>query len=417
MAKTIVEKIFSRHTRKSLHAGDKDICRVDFCFSQDITTPLVFANIKKRRRCLLHPKKYAMFIDHSAPAPRVSAARTHAYMRKVGAHYHALLYDVGWGISHQVLIEEGFVWPGALIMGADSYASTCGALGALGVACGPEELAVTLITGSCRFQIPGTYKIVLRGKLSPGVFSKDIMLYVITQLTACGASAKAIEFSGEVIGRLSLEARYTLTSMGVELGAAYGIIAPDRRVLSFIKKVGVKKYVPVNADKNCTYERIIEYDISNISPFIARPHRVDNGVSVEEVKGRVFSQAFIGTCANGGLEDLVIAARILKGKKIHSHVKLFVAPASRNILREALKKGIIKSLIEAGALILPCGCGPCAGIHQGIPADGGVVLSTAPNNDKGRMGNPQSSIYLASPATVAASCIKGKISDPRKYIN
>ena len=219
-----------------------------------------------------------------------------------------------------------------------------------------------------------------------------------------------------MVEKLSLDARCTLTSMSAELGAQCGIIAPDRKVFNYLKKIGAGRYAPVYSDKDCLYEKVNEYDVSSLSPFVARPHAVDNGTVVEDVAGIEFSHAYIGTCINGRLEDLAIAAKILNNKKIHARVKLFIAPASKSILNQALKKGIIRALIEAGAIILPCGCGPCSGIHHGIPEDAEVVLSTASRNFKGRMGNPNSLIYLASPATVAASCIKGKITDPRKYI-
>lgn len=220
-----------------------------------------------------------------------------------------------------------------------------------------------------------------------------------------------------MIDKLSIDARATITNMSVELGAKCGIIAPDEKVFRFLDRIGVKRYKPVYADEGCYYEKIIEIDVSRLTPYVALPHRVDQGVAVEEVEGKEINQAYIGTCTNGRWEDLEIAGKILKGKKVAKGVKLLVAPASYQIFLTALKKGIIRVFLEAGAIILPPGCGPCVGTHQGVPADGEVVISTANRNFKGRMGNPNSFIYLASPATVAASALRGKITDPRRYLN
>ena len=417
MAKTIVEKIFSRHAKRSLRSGDVAVCKVDFCFSQDGTTSLVLDSLKTMDAGLKKLKNYAMFIDHSAPAPNMGVASVHSQMRAFSAQYGNLLFDIECGISHQLVIEEGFAYPGRLIVGADSHSSTCGALGAVGLGVGSTDLAVTLLTKKNWFKVPQTYKIVLKGKLPKGVFSKDLILFIIQQLTANGATYKAVEFSGPVIDSLSLDARFTITNMTIEFGAKCGVISPDRKVFNYLKKIGVKKYNATYSDDNCKYEKIIEFDISKLSPYIAKPHTVDNGVPVEALEGLTINQAYIGTCTNGRLEDLTLAAKILAGRKVHPGIKLLVAPASKAILGEALRRGILRTLLEAGTIILPCGCGPCVGTGQGVPADGEVVLSTANRNFKGRMGNPKSFIYLASPATVAASSIKGKIVDPRKYLH
>jgi len=416
MAKTIIEKILSSHSSSSLKADDVGICRVDFCFSQDGTTSLVLDSITKSRTSLLKPKKYAMFIDHSSPSPNLGVSKIHSRMRRFSVKNKNLLFDVGCGISHQLVIEKGFAYPGALILGADSHTSTAGALGAASFGVGSTDLAVALATGKNWFKVPQTQKIIIKGKVPKGVYSKDIILHIIHTLGANGATYKSVEFSGEVIKELSLDARFTITNMTIEFGAKCGLIAPDRRVLLFLKKRGAKSYKPVFPDKGCVYEKEIEFDISKLSPRVAKPHSVDNGALVEEVAGIKINQAFLGTCTNGRLEDLEIGAKIIKDKKVHPGVKLLVAPASRETFLAALRRGIIKVFIEAGAIILPVGCGPCVGTHQGVPADEEIVISTANRNFKGRMGNPKSFIYLASPATVIASAIKGKIADPRKYL-
>ncbi len=416
MAKTIIEKILSSHSNSSLRAQDVGICKVDFCFSQDGTTSLVLEAIAKAKVNLLKPKKYAMFIDHSSPSPNIGVSKIHSQMRQFSLKNKNLLFDVGCGISHQLVIEKGFAYPGALILGADSHTSTAGVMGSAGFGVGSTDLAVALATGKNWFKVPQTQKIIIKGKMPKGVYSKDIILHIISTLGSNGATYKAVEFSGEIIKELSLDARFTITNMTIEFGAKCGLIAPDRKVLSFLKKRAVKKYRPVFSDKGCIYEKEIEFDISKLSPQVAKPHSVDNGISVEEAEGIKIDQAFLGTCTNGRLEDLEIGAKMIKGRKVNPEVKLLVAPASREIFLAALRRGIIKVFIEAGAIILPVGCGPCVGTHQGVPADGEVTISTANRNFKGRMGNPKSFIYLASPATVIASAIKGKIADPRKYL-
>lgn len=416
MPKTIIEKILSKHANKSLKANDVGICKVDFCFSQDGTSSLVVDSLKKSKGRIGDPKRYAMFIDHSSPSPSLGVSKVHSGMRQFSNQNKNLLFDVGCGISHQLVIEEGFAYPGALILGADSHTSTAGALGAAAFGVGSTDLAVTLTTGKNWFKVPETINIVLKGRIPKGVYSKDIILHIIHKLGANGATYKAIEFSGEVIDKLSLEARCTITNMTIEFGAKCGIIAPDKKTTSYLKAMGLKKYSAVYPDKKCRYEKTVEFDVSKLSPYIAKPHSVDNGARVQELKGLRINQAFLGTCTNGRLEDLEIAAKIIKGKKVHRDVKLLIAPASQTVFLKALNKGIIRVFAEAGAIVLPVGCGPCVGTHQGVPADGEVSISTANRNFKGRMGNPKSFIYLASPATVVASAISGKIVDPRKFI-
>jgi 3-isopropylmalate/(R)-2-methylmalate dehydratase large subunit len=416
MGKTMTEKIFSFHAGKSLQSGDVGVCSVDFCFSQDGTTSLVLDALEKIGSKPKDPARYALFIDHNSPSPNIGVAGVHSRMRRFSSQVGSRLFDVDCGISHQLIIEEGFAYPGRLILGADSHTSTCGALGALGLGVGSTDLAVSLVTSKNWFKVPQTYKIVIKGKLPKGVFSKDIILFIIHKLTANGATYKAVEFCGEVIDRLSLDARLTITNMSIEFGAKCGLIPPDNKVFTYLKKVGVRRYRTFYPDSDCRYEKVYDFDISKLTPYIAKPHTVDNGAPIEEVEGIPIHQAFIGTCTNGRLEDLEIAAKILKGKRVHPDVKLLIACASKRIMKLALKKGLIKVFVDAGAIILPCGCGPCVGTHQGIPADGEVVISTANRNFKGRMGNPKSSIYLASPATAAASSLKGKITDPRRYL-
>jgi len=414
--RTIIEAILSAHSKKPLAFDDVAVCKVDFCLSQDGTSDLVLNGLSQFKNRVSMPKKFMMFIDHSSPSPNIGVSKIHSRMRRFSKQNKALLFDVGCGISHQLVIEKGFAYPGALILGADSHTSTAGALGAAAFGVGSTDLAVTLYTGKNWFKVPRSYKIIIKGTLPFGVFSKEVILHIIHKLGAGGATYKAVEFFGDTLKRLSLDARCTITNMTIEFGAKCGIIPPDNKVFSYLKKIGVKRYKPFYSDKDCSYEKIIEFDVSRLSPYVAKPHTVDNGARIDEVKGTVINEAFLGTCTNGRLEDFKIAAKILRGRTINRNIKLLIAPSSQKVFRDALKKGIIKIFIDAGAVILPPGCGPCVGTHQGVPADGEVVISTANRNFKGRMGNPKSFIYLASPATVAASAIKGEIAAPRVYL-
>ncbi|MDD5194493.1 MAG: 3-isopropylmalate dehydratase large subunit [Candidatus Omnitrophica bacterium] len=416
MGKTIIEKILSSHSAKPLAAGDVGICFVDFCFSQDGTSSLVLDGLAKLANSIKDPRKYAMFIDHSSPSPSMGVSGVHSRMRFASKTNRSKLFDVGCGISHQLVIEEGIAYPGRLILGADSHTSTVGALSAAAFGVGSTDLAITLATGKNWFKVPQTYKIIIKGKIPKGVFSKDIALYIIHKLSANGATYKSVEFYGEVIDQLSLDARLTITNMTIEFGAKCGIIPADKKVFSYLSSIGVKKYKPVYSDNSAKFEKTIEFDVSKLTPYVAKPHAVDNGAPAQELKDIRIQEAFLGTCTNGRMEDLEIAAKILRNRKVSPEVKLLVAPASNSIWRKALQKGLLRIIMEAGGIILPAGCGPCVGTHQGVPADNEVVISTANRNFKGRMGNPNSFIYLASPATVAASAITGNITDPRKFM-
>jgi 3-isopropylmalate/(R)-2-methylmalate dehydratase large subunit len=305
-----------------------------------------------------------------------------------------------------------------LVLGADSHTCTYGALGALATGVGSTDLAIALATGKNWFKAPPTIKIIVSGKIPKGIFAKDIILHIIGDIKADGATYKAIEFSGPVIDQLDMDGRFTISNMVVEMGAKAGFMPVDKKTLTWLKARIAKnrKMQKIEADKNAIYTKVIEYDISKLKPQVSCPHAVDNVSSVDKLKAIKINEAYLGTCTNGRLEDLKIAALILKSKKVHPAVKFIIAPASKSIFLEALKLGIIDTLIKAGAALVPAGCGPCAGTHQGIPADGEVVISSANRNFKGRMGNPNAFIYLGSPATVCASAIEGKIADPRKYL-
>ena len=419
MGKTIAEKILSVHAGRGLEAGDFAICKVDFTFGQDGTSSIIMDRLKDLKAETLKTK-FCMVLDHNAPSPNEGVSRIHKRMRDFSKGYKTQLYEIGCGVCHQVIPESGEILPGDLVLGADSHTCTYGALGAFSCGVGSTDLAITLATGKNWFKVPQTFKIIIKGKIPKGVFAKDIILYIIGSLKADGATYMAIEFSGAVIDKLDMDGRFTICNMVVEMGAKAGFMPVDKKTLSWLRLKALKKrsrkIKSVIPDKDARYVKKIEYDISKVSPQASRPHSVDNTISVDKLKDIKINEAFLGTCTNGRLGDLQIAASILKSRKVHPTVKFIIAPASRQIFQEALKLGFIEIFIKAGAVIVAPGCGPCVGTHNGIPADQEVVISSANRNFKGRMGNPNAFIYLASPATVAASAIKARIADPRQYL-
>lgn len=417
MGRTIAEKILSVHAGKSLQAGDFAVCKVDFAFGQDGTSSIIIDRIRELGVKRLKTK-FAMVIDHSAPSPGEGVSRVHKKMRAFADEYKARIYDVGCGVCHQVLPESGEILPGSLVLGADSHSCTYGALGAFSTGVGSTDLAIALATEKNWFKVPETVKIVVKGRMSKAVFAKDVILHIIRKVRADGATYKALEFYGPVIDKMDMDGRFTVCNMVVEMGGKAGFVPVDDKTVAWLKprlRPG-KKIERLYADKDARYEDVLEFDISRLKPQVARPHSVDNVVSVDELKGLKINQAFLGTCTNGRLEDLKIAALILRSRRVASDVRFIVAPGSKDVFLKALKAGIIDIFIRAGAVVVAPGCGPCVGTHNGVPADGEVVLSTANRNFKGRMGNPNAFIYLASPATVAASAVKGCVTNPCRYL-
>ena len=417
MAKTIAEKILSKHAGKNLSAGDFAVCDVDFCFGQDGTSGIIIDRFRQLGiKNVAKKDRFAIVIDHNSPSPNQGVAAVHKKLRDFTSEKKLKLYDIGCGVCHQVIPENGHVLPGDLVLGADSHTCTYGGLGALSTGVGSTDLAITLACGKNWFRVPESINIIVKGTMPKGVSAKDVILHIIGDLRADGATYKCIEFRGPAIEKLSLDGRFTICNMAVELGAKFGVIEPDDKVFEFLKKRAKRKYSPVYADKGARYEFTKEYDISKISPQIAKPHSVDNVCDIGEIESLVINQAYLGTCTNGRLDDLKAAASIVKGKTVHPDVRFIIAPASKEIFLEAMKLGIIKTFIEAGATVVNPGCGPCVGTHQGVLADNEVAISTANRNFKGRMGNPNAFIYLGSPLTVAASALQGKITDPRKLL-
>lgn len=418
MGKTIIEKILSKHSGRDLKAGDFAICDVDFAFGQDGTSFLIIQRIKELGIKNLKTD-FCMVIDHTAPAANEAVARVHKEMRKFALDYNTGLFDSGCGICHQVIPESGNILPGDLVLGADSHTCTYGALCAFATGVGSTDLAITLATGKNWFKVPETIKIVLRGKIPKGVFAKDIILHIIGNFKSDGATYKAVEFHGPLLRSIGMDARFTICNMVVEMGAKCGFMPVDEKTIDWLKPrlPRTRKLKTVYPDKDSSYSEIREYDVSGLKPLVACPHAVDNVKPADSLKDVSIDEAFLGTCTNARLEDLRIAARILKGKRIARGIRFIVVPSSRAILEQALRLRLIETFVKANAVVLSPGCGPCVGTHNGIPADGERVISSANRNFKGRMGNPNAEIYLASPATVAASAIEGRICDPRKYLD
>jgi len=417
MGKTLAEKILSDKSHSDAKAGEVVVADVDLAFVQDTTGPLTIRELKECGfRGLAKPKQTIIFLDHAAPSPAQQLSNDHALLRRFAEEMGCLLYEVGDGVCHQ-LVAENFANPGDVIVGADSHTVTAGALGAFATGMGSSDVAVAMALGKTWFRVPESFLIELNGVLPRGVYAKDLILYLIGRIGADGANYKALEFGGEALARMTVSERLTIANMAVEAGAKVGLFPSDRVTQSFLRAHGRgDKYVKLVPDADASYERVISVNLDRLEPMLALPHAVDNVHPVTEAKGVKTEQAFIGTCTNGRLEDLAVAADILKGKKTHRNTRLLVAPASRQVLLEAIRRGYIRTLVEAGATILPPGCAACLGLHQGVLADGEVCISTANRNFKGRMGNPEGMIYLASPATAAASAIKGEITDPREVM-
>ncbi|MDI6874851.1 3-isopropylmalate dehydratase large subunit [Candidatus Solincola sp.] len=417
MGLTITEKIFSAHLGREVRAGELVVAEVDFMMGQDGTSPLAIRAFEEMGgRRVRHPSRVVLVIDHSAPSPLEGVSNLHAMMRRFAAEQGVGLYDVGCGVCHCLLPEQGHVVPGDIVVGADSHTTTYGAINVFSTGVGSTDLAAAMLSGSLWFKVPETLRLELRGTLKPGVYSKDVALFLAGKLTADGATYLAVEYGGEIVSSLSVEARFTLSNMAVEMGAKAGLMEADEKVMKWLSGRASRAPRPASPDPDASYREVLEFDLSDLGPQVAVPHRVDSVKPVEEVEGIPIQEAVIGTCTNGRLEDLEEAARILAGRRVSPEVRLVVAPASRQVLLRAMEKGVIQRLVEAGAALVTPGCGPCVGTHNGVPADGENVISTANRNFKGRMGNAKAFIYLASPATVAASAVAGKITDPRRML-
>jgi 3-isopropylmalate/(R)-2-methylmalate dehydratase large subunit len=364
---------------------------------------------------LYDPDRIAVVLDHIAPAKSEKNAADHLKCRNFVKKYGIKkFYDVDAGIAHLVLMEAGHVAPGDLIVGTDSHCTIYGSLGALGSGIGYTEVTSVWITGKLWMKVPESYKIVLRGSFSKGVYSKDLMLHLIGSLGADGCTYKSVEFYGDTVHNLSVSERMTMTNLAMEMGVKCAFIPPDAKTREYLAgRIQNPADEEIHADPAAVYVKQFDVDVSALHPMVACPHEVENTKPIREVAGTHIDQVFLGSCANAKYEDLAVAADILKGRHIHPNVRFIITPGSKQIMLEAMKTGVLATLIESGGTLTNPGCGACAG-DGGILADGEVCLSTANRNFLGRMGSNKSSIYLCSPATLAASAIKGVIADPRE---
>jgi 3-isopropylmalate/(R)-2-methylmalate dehydratase large subunit len=417
MGKTLAEKILSEKSGADAKAGDIVIAKVDLAFVQDTTGPLTVRTFQSSSmKKLASPERTVLFIDHAAPSPNANLSNDHILLRDFSKSSGCILSEAGDGVCHQI-VSEAYARPGDVVVGADSHTVTAGGLGAFATGMGSSDVAVAFGLGKTWFRVPETFRIKVSGGFQDGVTAKDLILHLIGKIGADGATYKSLEFHGEAIENMSMSGRFTIANMAVEAGAKVGLFPSDNTTKIYLENEGRgDDYRPLAVDKDAVYEKTIEIDASELEPTVSQPHRVDNIALARELKGTKIQQVVIGTCTNGRLEDLEIAAAILKDKKPDKNVRLIIAPTSRRNLLEAIGIGYITEFVEAGAIILPPGCGPCLGLHQGALGDGEVCLSTANRNFEGRMGNPNSFIYLASPATAAASALTGEITDPREVI-
>ena len=415
MAGTLAEKIIGAHSGREVKAGDIVLADVDVCLMQDGTGPLAVRSWKELGlNKVANPKKTVLFLDHACPSPRKELSNDHKFLREFAKQTGSVLKDIGDGVCHQVICED-FVRPGDILVGADSHTCTAGGLGAFTTGMGSTDIGVAMALGKTCFKVPQTIKVIVNGKLPKGVYPKDIILYLIGKIGADGATYKALEFGGSVIEDMDVSGRLTISNMAIEAGAKAGLMIADKKTKAYLKKYKREnEYKEIKPDVDAEYERVVEIDASKLTPQIALPHTVDNVKSIDKIKDIKIDQVVIGTCTNGRIEDLRVAAKIWKGKKRAESTRVIVVPASREVYKEAVKEGLVDIMLDFGAAILTPGCGPCVGVHGGILADGENCLSTQNRNFKGRMGNPKGFIYLSSPATAAVTAITGKITDPRK---
>lgn len=427
MGMTVAEKILAHASgHPSVKAGDIVEPKVDLAMSHENAALVINQFHEVYKETSLTPKvwdvsKVVVIFDHRVPAESPKTATNQKKVREFVAangigKFHDIRGDVG-GICHQILPENGYVRPGFVVVGTDSHTTSHGALGAFSFGIGATEMASVWALGvALNVEVPPTIKVVVTGKFKRFVGPKDLILYLIGTLSAQGANFKAIEFHGETIRSMPTSGRLVICNMSVEAGATTGIVPADRETVRYLREeAGVKGTITrVIPDRDAVYERMIEIDVSELEPQVACPHTVDNVKPISRVDGRKVQQIVIGSCTNGRLDDLAIAARILKGRKVARETRMLVFPASAKIYKQALAKGYVGELMKSGALVMNSGCGPCLGVHEGALGDGEVALSTTNRNFKGRMGNPNSEVYLCSPAVAAASAITGAITDPRK---
>ena len=409
--------------RNKVKPGEFVIAKVDLAEINDLYLQVLLSFKEMEGDKVWNPQKITFVMDHYAPAPTIKAAENQRKMREFAQEQGIKhFFDINRGVCHQVMPEEGLVWPGMMLVATDSHTTTHGAFGAFSTGIGATDMAAVLLTGEIWLRVPEIIKINITGKIKKGIMAKDIILYIISQLGTDVALYKATEFDGEAVKELSLDERLVLCNMSVEMGAKATYIKPDKRVwdyLSQVKNQKVKKDTSIkqpDGEENEVYESIYNFDVTELEPQVALPNRVDKVVPVSQAAGKPIHQALIGTCTGGRINDIKTAAEIIKGKKIASSIRLLIVPASNKILEKCIELGYIRDLLYAGATLVTPSCGPCLGAHEGVLAPGENCISTSSRNFPGRMGSTEAKIFLSSPATVAASAIKGAITDPREFL-
>ena len=416
MGMTITEKILARASGQDrTEPGEIVNVSISLAMTQDMEGPKSFITFRELGIPVWDKDKIAVIIDHAAPPSNLLHTTFFAENVRFAEEHGIKHFYKLQGICHQILPEEGLVKPGDVIVGTDSHTTTHGALGAFATGIGSTEMVWVFAEGRLWFRVPETVRLEIGGRLQPMVTAKDVVLYVLSLIGVNGATYKAMEYGGNVVREMSMEGRLTLCNMAVEAGATSGIVPSDKETLRYLRVgAGIKDNIEiVLPDLDAEYERVIEVDVSHLAPQVACPHTVDHVKGVGEVAGRRVDQVVIGSCTNGRLDDLEVAAGIVRGKRLAKHVRMLVFPASWRIYKQAMARGLLTDLIDAGAVVLNPGCGCCLGVHQGALGDGEVALSTTNRNFKGRMGNPASEVYLCSPAVAAASAVAGVITDPR----
>jgi len=412
---TLVEKMLAEHSdNKEVSPGEFINVRVDLVMANDITAPIAIREFKRLGvDRVFDPGKVVMVPDHFVPNKDIASAEQAKLMREF-AHEQGLIYfELGeMGIEHVLLPEQGLVLPGEVVIGADSHTCTYGALGAFATGMGSTDIAAAMATGDIWMKVPPTIRLVYHGNLGEWVGGKDLILYTIGQIGVDGALYSAIEFTGEAIEALSMDGRFTMANMAIEAGAKAGIFGVDNKTQLYVKSRAERPYLVYEPDNGAEYSNIIEYDVSDIEPQVALPHSPANARPVSQVGNIEINQAVIGSCTNGRIEDMRIAAQILKGRKIHPGVRCIIIPGSQQVYLDALAEGMLGVFIRAGAVVSTPTCGPCLGGHMGVLADGERCVSTTNRNFVGRMGSTKSEVYLANPAVAAASAVMGKITSP-----
>jgi len=413
----VTEKILTKASgKKEVSPGEIVEAKVDVAMVNDITGPLTIESFQKIGvKKVWDSKRIVIVLDHQVPAESVRSAELHEMMRNFAKEQKIEnFYDVGQGgVCHQVMPEKGYVRPGNLIVGADSHTCTYGALGAFATGIGSTEMAAVFTTGSLWFKVPSVIKINVSGSFQKSVTPKDLILHIIGQMKADGAIYKGVEFAGSVPRNTSVDGRLTMCNMVVEMGAKNGIIEPDETTLNYVKSRTNEPFNPLRSDSDATYEDILNLDITDLEPQVSCSPSVDNVEPISELEEVPIDQAFLGSCTNGRLEDLRVAAEVMNGRRIKEDVRMIVIPASQEVYSQALREGFLEIFAKAGAYVSSPTCGPCFGGHMGLLAPGEICISTSNRNFIGRMGSPKAHVYLASPITVAASALTGKITDPR----